>query len=80
MRLEARVTENFNVAGGLLGSLKRGSALAFEQEHVNGEVWLPSFADFNVRARVLLVSSLHGRVIDRFSNYRRFRVTSKISD
>jgi len=80
VRLEARVTENFNVAGGLLGSLKRGSALAFEQEHVNGEVWLPSFADFNVGARVLLVSSLHGRVIDRFSNYRRFRVTSKISD
>jgi hypothetical protein len=78
VRLEARVTENFNVAGGLLGSLKRGSAVIFEQEHVNGEVWLPSFADFNVGARVFLVSSLHERVVDRFSNYRKFRVTSKI--
>jgi hypothetical protein len=28
---------------------------------------------------VLLVSSLRERVIDRFSNYRKFRVTSKIS-
>ena len=79
VRLDARVTENFNVAGGLLGSLKRGSAVVFEQEHVNGEVWLPSFADFNVGARLWLVSSLHERVIDRFSNYRKFRVTSKIS-
>jgi hypothetical protein len=79
VRLEAHVTENFNVVGGLLGSLKRGSAVIFEQEQVNGEVWLPLFADFNVGARVLLVSSLHERVIDRFSNYRKFRVTSKIS-
>lgn len=79
VRLEARVTDNFNIAGGLLGSLKRGSAVIFEQENVNGEVWLPSFADFNVGARVLLVSSMHERVIDRFSNYRKFRVTSKIS-
>jgi hypothetical protein len=79
VRLEARVTENFNVAGGLLGSLKRGSAVVFEQEYVNGEIWLPSFADFSVGARVLLISSLHERVIDRFSNYRKFRVTSKIS-
>lgn len=79
VRLEARVAENFNVAGGLLGSLKRGSSVIFEQEHVNGEVWLPSFADFNVGARVLLVGSLHERVIDRFSNYRKFRVKSKIT-
>jgi hypothetical protein len=78
VRLEARVTENFNVAGGLLGSLKRGSAVVFEQEHVNGEVWLPLFADFKVGARLWLVSSLRERVIDRFSNYRKFRVTSKI--
>jgi hypothetical protein len=79
VRLEAKVTENFNIAGGILGSLKRGSAVVFEQEYVNGEIWLPSFADFNVGARVLLVSSLHERVIDRFTNYRKFRVTSTIS-
>jgi ribosomal protein S18 len=79
VRLEARVTENFHVAGGLLGSLKGGSAVIFEQERINGEVWLPSFADFDVAARLFLVSSLHERVIDRFSNYRKFRVTSKIS-
>jgi hypothetical protein len=78
VRLEARVTENFNIAGGLLGSLKRGSGVVFEQEHVNGEVWLPSFADFNVGARMFLVSSLRERVIDRFSNYRKFRVKSTI--
>jgi hypothetical protein len=79
VRLEAKVTEAFKIAGGLLGSLKPGSAAIFEQQRVNGEVWLPSFADFNFGARVLLVASVHERVIDRFSNYRKFRVSSTIT-
>ena len=79
VRLEARVTDTFKVAGGLLGSLKSGSAAVFEQQQVNGEVWLPSYADFNFGARVLLLASVHERVIDRFSNYRKFRVSSTIT-
>jgi hypothetical protein len=71
VRLEARVTENFRVAGGLLGDLKPGSSVVFEQGLVNGEVWLPSFADFNVGARLFLIKPLHERVVDRFSNYRK---------
>jgi hypothetical protein len=31
-----------------------------------------------VDARVLLVKGVHERIIDRFSNYRKFRVESKI--
>jgi len=79
VRLEAKVTDAFKIAGGLVGSLKPGSAAVFEQQRVNGEVWLPSYADFNFGARVLLFASLHERVIDKFSNYRKFRVSSTIT-
>jgi Skp family chaperone for outer membrane proteins len=79
VRLEARVVNDFKVGGGVLGSLHRDSAVVFEQKQINGEIWLPSLADFKVGARLLLFKSLHERVVDRFSNYRKFRVSSTIS-
>jgi hypothetical protein len=77
-RLEARLTDNFRVAGGLLGSVKTGSDLIIEQERVNGEVWLPSFLDFSLDARIMLVKSVHERILDHFSSYRKFRVETTI--
>ncbi len=77
-RLEARLVDNYRVAGGLLGSVKTGSDLIVEQERVNGEVWLPSFLDFSLDARIMLVKSVHERIIDHFSSYRKFRVETTI--
>jgi hypothetical protein len=77
-RLEARLIDNFRVAGGLLGSVKTGSDLIIEQERVNGEVWLPSFLDFSLDARIMLVKSVHEHILDHFSSYRKFRVETTI--
>jgi hypothetical protein len=77
-RLEARLVDNYKVAAGLLGSVKKGSDLIVEQERVNGEVWLPSFLDFSLDARFMLVKSVHQRIVDHFSSYRRFRVETTI--
>jgi hypothetical protein len=77
-RLEARLVGTFKVAGGLFGSVHEGSDLVLAQERVNDELWMPSYVDFNVDARVLLVKGVHERIIDKFSNYRKFRVETRI--
>ncbi len=77
-RLEARILDNYKVAGGLLASIKQGSDLIVEQERVNGEVWLPSFLDFSLEARFMVFKSVHERILDRFSSYRKFRVETRI--
>ncbi len=77
-RLEARLVDNYRVAGGLLGSVKTGSDLIVEQERVNGEVWLPSILDFSLDARFMLFKSVHERILDHFSSYRKFRVETII--
>jgi hypothetical protein len=78
MRLEARIVDNYRVAGGLMASVKKGSDLIVEQERVNGEVWLPSLLDFSMDARFMLFKSVHERILDHFSSYRKFRVETMI--
>jgi hypothetical protein len=77
-RFEARLVEDFKIAGGLLVSLKKGSAMVVEQERINEEVWLPSLVDGGFGARVFLLKSEHARIVDKFSNYRKFRVATEI--
>ena len=76
-RLEARLLDSFRVGGGLVASLGRGSAVVFEQELVHNEVWLPSYAELNLAARVFLVAGMKVNRTQRFSNYQRFSVESK---
>jgi len=79
VRLETRMTGDLKIGGGLIANIRKGSALIVEQEFVNGEVWLPSMVDASIGARILLLKSAHDRIIDHFSNYRKFRVDSKIT-
>jgi hypothetical protein len=46
--------------------------LAFEQQFVRNEVWLPSYVEIHFAARALLFLHLKGDVIERFSNYKKF--------
>ena len=78
VRLEARTNNNFKLDGGLLVSLQPGMYLIFEQEFVNGEVWLPSYAEVHFAARALLFLHLKGDVVVHFSNYRKFGSNVKI--
>ncbi len=72
VRLEARTNDNFKIGGGLAVSLQKGMYLAFEQEYVHDEVWLPSYAEIHLSARALLFVHFKGDVIDRFTNYKKF--------
>jgi outer membrane lipoprotein-sorting protein len=75
-RLEARMLDNFRMAGGLLASVHRGSAVVFEQELVHGEVWLPRYAEINFSVRALLLAGFKINLIQKFDQYQRFHVES----
>jgi hypothetical protein len=76
-RLEARFSETAKIGGGLLASLDKGTNLVIEQTKVNGEVWLPSYAEVHATARVVFVK-VHQNEIDRYSDYKKFRVETRI--
>jgi hypothetical protein len=77
VRLEARLIANLKVAGGLVSSVQKGSNAILENRFVNNELWMPSYTEFHLDARVFLI---HRSVntISTFSDYRKFRVGSKI--
>jgi hypothetical protein len=78
VRLEARFLNALKVGGGLLGSVQKGGNVVLEQRFVNDEVWMPSYVEIHLNARVLFLhKSINGT--STYSDYRKFRVDSKIT-
>jgi hypothetical protein len=78
VRLEARFLESVKVGGGLLASVQKGGNVVLEQRFVNDEIWMPSYGEIHLNARLLFLhKSLNGT--SRYSDYRKFRVDSKIT-
>ncbi len=75
-RLEARFTDSFKMAGGLLASISPSTAFVFEQEKIEGEVWLPSFTEGNISARVMLFAKFNRSFEQRFSEYKKQQIDS----
>lgn len=76
-RLEARFDNSLKIGGGVLASLQKGSAFQFEQSRVNNEVWLPSYDEIHIGAKLLLVKTFRANVIDHYYGYQKFRVATR---
>jgi hypothetical protein len=72
MRLEARLVEGYKVAGGLVASLRPGSAMIFEQTRLADGVWLPKFEQINFAAKLFLFAGIRLDATREYSNYKRF--------
>ena len=72
VRLEAHFAESVKIGGGLVASLSKGSNFVFEQQKINDEVWLPSYAEVHFSGRIVFVK-LKQNFVDRFSDYKKFR-------
>jgi hypothetical protein len=72
MRLEARLIESYKMGGGLLASIRPGTAFTFEQKRMDDGVWLPVYTQANISAKILLFKGLNLNVTQEFSNYQRF--------
>jgi hypothetical protein len=75
-RLEAYFVGDMKIAGGLLANLQKGTSLVFEQAFINNEVWLPTYEEAHVGARVLLLKGFKVDEVTRYSDYKRFNVQS----
>jgi len=78
MRMEARLNEGFKVGGGLLASVRPGSAVVWEQTRLEDGVWLPKFSQINAAAKLFLFAGVRIDATREYSNYKRF--TTKTGD
>ncbi|MFL6227236.1 MAG: hypothetical protein ACJ741_00490 [Pyrinomonadaceae bacterium] len=76
MRLEARLIEGYKVAGGLVASLRSGSAMMFEQTRLADGVWLPKSQQINASAKLFLFAGFRLDATREYSNYKRFSTKS----
>jgi len=73
-RLEAYFVGDVKLAGGLLANVQKGTSFVFEQAFINNEVWLPTYMEGHIGARVLLVKGFKVSFVTRYSDYKRFNV------
>lgn len=77
-QIQGRFADSFKVGGGLVMSIKKGTAFSMQQRKINNEVWLPSRIEGNGAARVMLLLHFDGSILITESDYRRFKATSTI--
>jgi hypothetical protein len=75
--LEVSFIDNFRVGGGLLANIQKGSNFRFDQTLVNGEVWLPTGAEANMQARLLLVKNMRQHFTESDYDFKRFHVDAQ---
>jgi hypothetical protein len=73
-RLEAYFVGDVKLAGGLFLNLQKGTSFVFEQAFINNEVWLPTYMEGHIGARVLLVKGFKMSFVTRYSDYKKFNV------
>jgi hypothetical protein len=76
MRLEARLVDSFKMGGGLVASIKPGSAFVFERTRLPDGVWMPVFSQVNASARIFLFAGMTVNETREFSDYKRFSTKS----
>jgi hypothetical protein len=77
VHLDVAFDDNFRVAGGVVANIQKGSNFHFDQEQVNGEIWLPTGAEGTVQARVLMVKGYRQHFTEREYDYKRFHVEAQ---
>jgi len=76
-RIDAHLADSFNIGGGVLAKLKKGSSFTLDQDRINDEIWLPSVADINLSLRVLMVKGIDLNQVVRAYDYRKFTTEVK---
>jgi hypothetical protein len=76
-RLEARLLNSFKIGGGLLASISPSSAVVIEQEKIGGEVWMPSYFEANMSARLFLFAKFNRSFIRKNSDFKKYQIDDK---
>ena len=76
-KLDVEAIDTVSV-GLFLARIHKGTRFILEQARVNDEVWLPRHVTFKFDARVALLKGYNVAGEDIYSDYKKFRTTSKI--
>lgn len=76
-KLDAEAIDTVSV-GWVLARIHKGAHFMLEQTRVNDEVWLPRQLSFNIDARIALLKGFRVEGEQSFSDYKKFRTSSKI--
>ena len=76
-RLEARFVESFKIGGGLFASVSPSTAVAIEQQKINNEIWMPSYIEANLSARIFLLAKLSRSIKASYSDYKKYSIDNK---
>ena len=71
-RIEAVLFDSISFGGGVLAKFKKGATFTLDKERINDEIWLPSQADINFSARVLLFKGIDINQVEKFYDYQKF--------
>jgi hypothetical protein len=77
-RLVASLHGTVKFDGGLFAPVQKDSGFVFEQQLVHNEAWLPSYSEAHFAGRVLLHKGFKVNEVDRFRDYRKFSMETKI--
>jgi hypothetical protein len=77
--LKAEVETLDTISFGLfLARVGKGSTMHFEQQFVNGEVWMPRRTEVAFDARLAIFKKLYGEAEILFTDYKKFSSDSKV--
>lgn len=79
VRLEAHLLSGLKLAAGIVGSVKPGANIVFEEQKINNEVWMPSYGEVHLDYRLFFRRNVQNIKL-RYSDYRKFKVESKITE
>jgi hypothetical protein len=78
--LDVTALDDATMGFGLLARIHRGTRFAMERQKVDGNVWLPVRAAFNLSARIGLFKRIRINATSEFSSYRKFSARIPAAD
>jgi hypothetical protein len=73
MRIEARLTGDFKIGGGLLMKIKPGAGFTFERARLEDGYWVPRAYHWNADGKGFIFMKRSVYEITEWSNYKRFK-------
>jgi hypothetical protein len=78
--VDVEALDDATMGFGLLARIHRGTRFAMERQKVDGNVWLPVRATFNLSARITLFKRIRINTTSEFSSYRKFSASIPTTD
>lgn len=78
-RAEGRFPADFKIGFGLVADIHQNTTFVYEQQKINGEVWLPKHFEGTGKLSIgVFIVRINGHLNSDFSDYRKFRASATI--